>query len=69
MPTPGTSVRRVYEEAVAVDVPGMSVPQKGCDETGVKPVLLALTIQAQLFESWPKSVAKSNVMGSRPLAL
>ena len=40
-----------YEDAVAVDVPGMSVPQNGCDETGVKPVLFALTIQAQLFES------------------
>jgi hypothetical protein len=55
--TPDTTAGHAYEDAFAVDVPGMSVPQNGCDETGVKPVLFALTIHAQLFESWPKSVA------------
>jgi hypothetical protein len=63
------TAKQTYEEAFAVEVPGMSVPQKGWDDTGVKPVLFALTIQAQLFESWPKLVEKFNVMGRRPLAL
>ncbi len=44
-----------------VDVPGMSVPQKGCDETALKPVLVACIIHEQLLaSSCPKSVlAKS----------
>jgi hypothetical protein len=49
--TPGAIAVQTYEDAFAVDVPGISVPQNGCEETGVKPVSLALTIQAQLFES------------------
>lgn len=36
------------QPGLAVDVPGMSAPQNGLVETGVKPVFVARTIQEQL---------------------
>ena len=55
---------------MAVEVPGMSVPQNGFDETGVKPVFPACITQVHCCgSSCPKTVEKSIGLGSRPLAL
>ena len=50
------------QPALAVDVPGISAPQNGCEDTAVNPFLPACIIHEQLFaSSCPKSVAKSRV--------
>ena len=44
-------------EVLAVEVPGMSVPQTGCDDTAVNPVLPAFITQVHCFgKSCPKIV-------------
>jgi hypothetical protein len=48
--------RRARYDALAVDVPARSLPQNGCDETGVNPLDPAFITQVQSFESWPKMV-------------
>jgi len=58
--TPGPSFPDLYphHDAPAVEVPGMSVPQTGCDETGTNPDFCACSTQTQVFgRSFPKMVA------------
>jgi len=66
MPDPGPRHRRRirfdllrrarHDDGLAVDVPGMSLPQMGCVETGVNPLVSAFMIQVQSGVSCPKMV-------------